>query len=49
MRVNRVDETIPPIMGTAMRGMTSLPVQVLHITMSDGMPPIARWGPDRVV
>ena len=30
-RVSRVDEIIPPIMGTAMRCMTSEPVPALHM------------------
>ena len=31
MRVSSVDETMPPIIGTAMRCMTSEPVPVLHM------------------
>ena len=31
MRVSSVEETMPPIIGTAMRCMTSEPVPVLHM------------------
>jgi hypothetical protein len=31
MRVSSVDETIPPIIGTAIRCMTSAPVPWLHM------------------
>jgi hypothetical protein len=34
MSVSRVEETIPPIIGTAMRYMTSEPVPVLQRTRS---------------
>ena len=34
MRVRSVDEIIPPIIGTAIRCMTSDPLPVLHMTGS---------------
>ena len=38
MRVSSVEETMPPIIGTAMRCMTSEPAPVLH--MMGSRPPI---------